>query len=57
MEKYHGRSGPSGASNRVHQHEVEHHESLSVDGYTEHSDEHDAKHGARSGREQAMRRV
>jgi hypothetical protein len=55
MEKYYGRSGPSGAGYRVHQHEVEHRESLSVSGCTEHSDEQDAKQGARSGREQAMR--
>ena len=36
------------AGYRVHQHEVERCESLSVSGYAEHSDEHVAKHGARS---------
>jgi hypothetical protein len=50
-----GRSAPSRAGYRVHQHEVERCESLSVSGCTEHSDEHDSKHGATSGREQVMR--
>ncbi|HOB58877.1 MAG TPA: hypothetical protein PK154_04345 [Methanoregulaceae archaeon] len=39
----------------MHQHEVERCESLSVSGYTKHSDKHDAKHGVRSEGEQAMR--
>ncbi len=47
-----GRSGPSSAGYRVHQHEVERCESLSVSFSTEHSDEHAAKQGARSGREE-----
>jgi len=45
-----GRSGPSSAGYRVYQHEVERCESLSVSGYTKHSDEDAAKHGARSGK-------
>jgi len=41
------------AGYRVLQHEVEHCELLSVNGCTEHRDEHDAKHGVRSGRRAA----
>ena len=49
-----GRSGPSSAGYRVHQHEVDRCESMSVSGFSIRSDEHDALHGARSGRQQLL---
>ena len=55
VENLQGCSGPNGAGYRAHQHKVERRESLNVSSCTDHNDEHDAEHEARSGKEQAMR--
>ncbi len=47
-----GNNSLSSAGYRLHQHEVERCESISLSCYLDHSDEHDAEHGVRSGKEQ-----